>query len=177
MKRLALILVLLALPLAAQQQFVRVDPSPVFTTSGLAPPYGNPAIYAVAGATVQLCSNAACTSNATAYTDGTTATACPVSAPVTLPGTIVCTNATGPTGNFGFWLAAPPGVTTYWWNVTINGQIFGDYPITVVGSLTSFGTPASSSAACTQGQTMFDASYAYFCTATNTWRRVSTSSF
>ena len=36
----------------------------------------------------------------------------------------------------------------------------------------AFGTPASSSALCTQGQALFDGSYAYFCTATNTWHRL-----
>jgi len=36
----------------------------------------------------------------------------------------------------------------------------------------AFGTPASSSAACTQGQSEFDGNYAYFCVATNTWLRL-----
>jgi hypothetical protein len=43
--------------------------------------------------------------------------------------------------------------------------------------LTGFGTPASSSATCVQGQTEFDAAYLYTCVAANTWRRVATSSF
>ncbi|MBS1054999.1 hypothetical protein [Gluconobacter kondonii] len=37
----------------------------------------------------------------------------------------------------------------------------------------SFGTPASSTATCTQGQTEMDATYLYSCVATNTWHRVS----
>lgn len=41
----------------------------------------------------------------------------------------------------------------------------------------SFFTPASSSATCVQGEIAFDASFAYTCVATNTWRRVATSSF
>lgn len=36
----------------------------------------------------------------------------------------------------------------------------------------AFGTPATSSSACTQGQSLFDASFAYFCIATNTWIRL-----
>ena len=38
------------------------------------------------------------------------------------------------------------------------------------------GTPASSSAAGTKGQILYDSSYIYICVATNTWRRVATSS-
>jgi hypothetical protein len=41
----------------------------------------------------------------------------------------------------------------------------------------AFGTPSSSSATCSQGQTEFDAAYLYTCVATNTWRRVATSNF
>jgi hypothetical protein len=41
----------------------------------------------------------------------------------------------------------------------------------------AFGTPASSSAACTKGQMMFDASYLYTCVAANTWRRTASSGF
>lgn len=36
-----------------------------------------------------------------------------------------------------------------------------------------FGTPASSTAACTQGQIEMDATYTYSCVASNTWHRVS----
>ena len=43
--------------------------------------------------------------------------------------------------------------------------------------LPAFGTPASSLAACVQGQIEFDAAYLYTCVATNTWRRVASSSF
>jgi hypothetical protein len=38
-------------------------------------------------------------------------------------------------------------------------------------------TPASSTEACTAGQTTFDTNYHYDCVATNTWRRVALSSF
>ena len=41
----------------------------------------------------------------------------------------------------------------------------------------AFGTPSSSSATCSQGQTEFDAAYLYTCVAANTWRRVAMSSF
>jgi len=43
--------------------------------------------------------------------------------------------------------------------------------------LTTLSTPASSSAACTTGQLVFDSAFIYTCVATNTWRRVATSSF
>ena len=39
-------------------------------------------------------------------------------------------------------------------------------------AISTVGTPASSSAAGVAGQVMMDASYAYFCVATNTWLRV-----
>ena len=38
-------------------------------------------------------------------------------------------------------------------------------------------TPASSSAACTTGQTEYDSSYYYICVATNTWKRSALSAF
>ena len=38
-------------------------------------------------------------------------------------------------------------------------------------------TPASSSAACTVGQAVWDASFIYICTATNTWKRVALGTF
>src|SRR5579864_8449679 len=64
----------------------RVDPVPVMITSGNPPVGGNPALYAVAGAAISLCTDSACTVPATAYTDSTGNTACPINASVTLPG-------------------------------------------------------------------------------------------
>jgi hypothetical protein len=43
--------------------------------------------------------------------------------------------------------------------------------------LVGFFTPASSSDVCSVPQTAYDASFAYFCTATNTWKRVALSTF
>jgi hypothetical protein len=40
-----------------------------------------------------------------------------------------------------------------------------------------FGTPASSTAACSVPQVEYDASFLYTCVATNTWRRVATATF
>ncbi len=54
-------------------------------------------------------------------------------------------------------------------------SIFG--PPGAPGTSMTFGTPASSSATCTQGAAEFDAAFIYTCTATNTWRRAVTSSF
>lgn len=41
----------------------------------------------------------------------------------------------------------------------------------------AFLTPASSSAACVQGEVAFDASFVYTCVSANTWRRAATASF
>ena len=45
------------------------------------------------------------------------------------------------------------------------------------GITVPFATPASSTAACTQGQIEFDDSYIYTCFATNTWRRAALSAY
>jgi hypothetical protein len=49
----------------------------------------------------------------------------------------------------------------------------GVFGVVLVENPVEFGTPASSSAACTQGQMEFDATYIYTCVATNTWHRAS----
>ncbi len=124
MKRLLLGLIFSSLAFAVQ--VYRVDPMPVMTTAGNTPVGGSPALYAVANATIALCTDAACTLPATAYTDTTGVTACPVYAPVTLPGSIVCTSLTGAQGQFGFWIV--PG--TYWYTVTVSSGVrYGPYPI------------------------------------------------
>ena len=124
--------VVLIVPMVASGQTVfRVDPNPVTTTAGNAPVGGNPALYAVAGSTVQLCTNASCTASASTYTDSTGSTACPTYAQVTLPGSTLCTSTTGPQGQFGFWI----GAGTYWYKVTTpTGQTYGPYPMTTTNT-------------------------------------------
>jgi hypothetical protein len=126
MKTISVLFLIFASSLQATQIF-RVDPAPVMSTAGNAPYGGSPALYAVSGATIALCTDAACSVPATTYTDATGLTSCPSYAPVVLPGTTVCTSTTGPQGQFGFWVV--PG--TYYYRVTVpNGQVFGNYPIT-----------------------------------------------
>lgn len=122
-----LFLVLLACSVSAQAVTVfRADPSPVMTTAGATPPGGFPALYAVAGASINICNDAACVTPATTYADSGGSVVCPVTAPVVLAGSSLCTPTTGPQGQFGFWLA--PGV--YYYRVTFpGGQTFGTYPI------------------------------------------------
>ena len=106
----------------------RIDPLPVMTTAGNAPVGGFPALYAVAGATISICTDAACSIPAQTYTDATGATPCPINAPVTLARTAICSNATGPQGQFGFWV--PTG--TYYYNVMFpDGSMYGPFPVTV----------------------------------------------
>ena len=59
----------------------------------------------------------------------------------------------------GAFLTTPNGVTVNYWNEEL---LF---------------TPATSSAPCTAGRTASDASYAYICTAANTWKRVALNAF
>lgn len=125
MKRV-LLLLLAAAPLFAVTVF-RVDPQSVMTTAGNAPPGGYPALYAVAGATIQICTDAACTTLATTYTSVAGTTTCPTTAQVVLAGTSLCTPYTGAQGQFGFWLI--PG--TYYYTVTFpNGRQYGSFPVT-----------------------------------------------
>lgn len=107
-------------------QIFRVDPAPVMTTAGNVNSGGYPALYAVNGASVKLCGDAACATAATAYANATN-TQCPINAPVTLPGTSICSSTTGPQGQFGFWLATG----TYWYQIGLpNGTKLGPYPVT-----------------------------------------------
>ena len=124
MKRL---LPILLFATAAAAQVYRVDPSNVMTTSGTVPVGGFPALYAAAGSTVSVFTDAATTIPATTWTNGTGLVACPFTAQVTLAGTAACTTYTGPQGQFGFWLSAG----TYYYTVTTpNGTRYGPYPIT-----------------------------------------------
>jgi hypothetical protein len=69
MKRIVFlgILIVAAVITARAQTVYRVDPSPVMTTAGTGQPGGYPALYAVAGATINICTDAACTIPATTY--------------------------------------------------------------------------------------------------------------
>lgn len=125
MKRAILLLTFASL--ASAVTVFRVDPQGVVTTAGTAPPGGFPALYAVASATIALCSDSACITPAIAYADAAGAVPCPSYAPVTIAGTALCTSLTGPQGQFGFWLV--PGV--YYYTVTFpNGRRYGPFPIT-----------------------------------------------
>ena len=108
-------------------QVFRVDLSPVTTTSGNQTLNGYPALYAVPGAAIALCSNSTCTSPATAYTDITGATACPINAPVVQAGTATCSSVAGLQGQFGFWLKTG----TFYYTIAVNGNVYGPYPLTI----------------------------------------------
>ena len=128
MKRACLFL--LAASLAFGQAAFRVDPSPAFVTGGNTPFGGASPIYVVPGATIALCQDAACTTPATAFTNGAGNTACPINAPVTLAGTSNCVNTTSSTGTFGFWVS--PG--TYYYTIALpGGTTMGSFPLSVGG--------------------------------------------
>jgi len=74
-------------------------------------------------------------------------------------------NATSP-NDFQLGASNGNGVTLHVAGLVTTGQIM-QIP---------FGTPASSTAACTPGQIMTDATYSYTCVATNSWHRVSNGS-
>ena len=130
---LGLLCILSTSPAFAQAVVYRIDPQPVMTASGNVPVGGYPTAYFVPNATIKLCTNSTCTVLATTYTDSTGVTACASSAPVTLPGTNVCTPTAGAQGQFGFWIQ--PG--TYYFTVTTVTGTFGPYPISspTVGTL------------------------------------------
>jgi hypothetical protein len=60
-----------------------------------------------------------------------------------------------------------------------NFRVTGATPQTLntLGGLISFGTPASSTAACTIGQLQADSNYLYLCAATNSWKRAALAAF
>jgi parallel beta-helix repeat protein len=117
----------------------RVDPTPVQTTAGNAPTGGFPAVFAVANATISLCSDQACTIPVASYTDITGSLQCATLSPVTTVGSPVCSATTNQQGGFGFWLASG----TYYYTVTLPtppGGTYGPYAITVPAT----GLPSSS---------------------------------
>ena len=153
MKKLIIFLALLP-PCFAATVF-RVDPQAVTTVAGNAPPGGYPALYAVPGATINVCTDAACSIAATTYADSTGNTACPNTAQVVLAGTTLCTPTTGPQGQFGFWLAIG---STFYYTVTLpTGQRFGPFPVssstagaaTVTGGAGISCSPTSGAVVCT----------------------------
>ncbi len=64
-------------------------------------------------------------------------------------------------------------------NVQVNGNlsVAGIQAGGIAGGIVTHGTPATSSAACTPPQMMYDSSYVYTCVAANSWRRVATAAF
>jgi hypothetical protein len=130
---IGLTLGLFSAPAVAQSFVYRVDPTPVMTTRGNVPAGGFPQLYVVPGATVTLCTDAACTIPATTFTNASGDTSCPTSAQVTLPGSPLCTSTAGPQGQFGFWIE--PG--TYYYQIRATTGTFGPYPISspTVGTL------------------------------------------
>lgn len=135
-----LLILLALLPLSASAAVVyRVDPTPVQTTAGNAPTGGFPAVYAVANATIRLCSDPACATPVQSYSDIGGGTQCPALSPVTTVGSIVCASTTNQQGGFGFWLASG----TYYYTVTLPSPAtgtYGPYAITVPAT----GLPSSS---------------------------------
>lgn len=118
-------------------QAVRLDPTPVFTTSAQNGSGLNP-MLAVAGSLVQVCNSPAngkpCSNFATTYTDGTGTVACPTMQQAVPRGTTTCTQYADAQGNFGFWLA--PGA--YFYQIqTPTGQLLGPYPISSNGGSSS----------------------------------------
>lgn len=127
MKRIAFLALVLLGAIQAQQVF-RVDPIPAMTTAGTSTTGGYPALYAIAGATIQITTDAAGTTPATTYANQAGSIQCPVGAPVVIPGTSVCTATTGAQGQFGFWLSSG---TYYYKQIAPNGNSYGPYPITI----------------------------------------------
>lgn len=67
------------------------------------------------------------------------------------------------------------------WNLVVGGvpilqAAAGGVSVTQL-RITSPSVPAASSTACAKGQVAYDASYAYFCVATNTWKRAALASW
>ena len=76
------------------------------------------------------------------------------------------------TGNF-------TGSVTVQGNVQVNGNlsVAGIQAGGIAGGIVTLGTPATSSAACTPPQMMYDSNYVYTCVATNSWRRAASAGF
>lgn len=99
------------------------------------------------------------------------------SASISAP-TFAASNSTTYTTAATMYIAGAPNAGT---NVTLTNA----YAFYVAAGLTRFDgglsqpltTPASSSAACATGQTVWDTGYIYICTATNTWKRAALSTF
>ena len=82
--------------------------------------------------------------------------------------------------NVGIGTPFPTQALTVQGNVQVNGNLSATGGIQangIAGAIVTQGTPASSSAACTPPQMMYDSSYVYTCVATNTWRRATSATF
>jgi Right handed beta helix region len=121
-------------------QAFRVDPVPVFTTSGSTPAGAYAPVLAVPGSTIKLYTDQGMTSLATTFTDITAGTPCPTSAQVVLAGAIGsgvgnCRATTDAQGAFGF--NAMPG--NYWYTIRLpNGATYGPFAITAQFSAPQF---------------------------------------
>ena len=138
------ILILLLASAAFAQIRYRVDPQPVQTTNGSTPPGAYAPVYAIPGSTIKVCTDAACTITATAYTDATGGTSCPALSPVVWAGRTNCTSVSDGLGNFGFWL--DPG--QYYYTIrTPKGNTYGPFPLTTSTANLGTYTPAQTGGA------------------------------
>lgn len=129
--KLLIAIAFLAAAQMAHGQAVRFD-SAAQTTNNNCQPSATCPILAVPGTVVQLCSAyPSCTTPGISYTDKTAVTACPASAPVTLPGTFTCQRTVGPQGQFGFWVSA--GSVLGYKLTYPTGRTFGPFPFTAGG--------------------------------------------
>jgi hypothetical protein len=94
-------------------------------------------------------------------------------------------------GNVGIGTASPThtldvnGTANFSGSVTVQGnvQVNGNLNVAgiqaggIAGGIVTHGTPATSSAACTPPQMMYDSNYVYTCVAANSWRRTASAAF
>ena len=130
------ILALLLLGTALYGQAVRVDPIP---TATVGEGVGSVPVLTLPYTPIRLCNSPTtgspgCTNYATTYTNGAATTPCASTAQVSPSGaTGSCVSTSDLIGNFGFWLI--PG--NYAYTETINGIVYGPFPITAPGTPTS----------------------------------------
>jgi len=100
--------------------------------------------------------------------------------PSTNGGNILLTAGSAQGGPTGGNIVLQPGTGSTNGVVQVNGNLNVSGTIqanSVAGAVATQGTPASSSAACTPPQLMYDANYVYTCVAANSWRRAASAAF